>query len=496
MIDTREKNKWTVYLHIVPKAISGYDYDKYYVGITSQSPKNRWGKDGNIYKRSNQRFFENAINKYGWNNMDHLIVASHLTESEAKDMERVLIKRLDSYGDHGYNLTLGGDGLLGNVPKTSKIIHVFKTDGSYIESHDSYRFIKEKYHISERRIKTAIKSKLQILDYFFAYDEDVNPLYPDGYEIKELASYKTDYYVFQFDFEGKYINKFSSAKEAAKKTGCGAREIYSQVSEGNDANYQCHYIWKKNEDVVTTDDGYAIKGFIPPAIWVYQFDFDGNFMERFDSIAKVSEKYDLDRVTIWKHLTGQVKRYGKNPQQMFTWRYLKDVKVINGEYRIDPIRSYFMYQPKEHHEKFMIKVYQFDLQGDFIANYPSIDEASSASNTCSQTIRKFINGKATINLQSRYIWADNNNVIFTNGTYKLKKMPSCAIKYVFGFRNDGTFLGKFKSTREASRITGESNSNISYKLARRSTNENNCKTLWRYSEDVKELEDGSFLMLR
>ena len=496
LIDTREDAKWTVYVHIVPKAISGYDYDKYYVGITSQSPKRRWGKNGNVYRRSNQRFFEYAICKYGWDNMKHFIIASHLTETEAKDMERVLIKQLDSYGSHGYNLTFGGDGALGAVPKTSKRIHIFKTDGTYIESLDSFRFIKEKYHLSESRIKTAAKSKRQVLDYFFAYDEDVISLYPEGFEIKDLDSYRTDCYVYQFDFEGKYIERFSSAKEAARITGCGVGEIYSQVSEGKGATFQCNYIWKKDEDVISTADGYVIKNFIPPDIWIYQFDFDGNFMERYDSIAQLAEKYNLDRVTIWKHLTGQMKRYGKNPQLMFTWRYLKDVKVINGEYRIDPIRSFFTHKPKEHHPKFMIRVYQFDLLGNYIAEYPSLNLACSSTNTCLSTIRKFIAGKATINQNTRYIWADSNNVVWTNGTYKLKVIPLNVIKYVYGFRIDGTFIGKFKSVREASRKTGESNENIDYKLTKHTTGDNRFHTLWRYSEDVQELPDGSFLMLR
>ena len=43
MIDNRENNIWTVYVHIVPKTITEYNYDKYYVGITSQFPvEKRW----------------------------------------------------------------------------------------------------------------------------------------------------------------------------------------------------------------------------------------------------------------------------------------------------------------------------------------------------------------------------------------------------------------------------------------------------------------------
>ena len=41
MIDNRENNVWTVYVHIIPQSITKYDYDKYYVGITSKSVEKR-----------------------------------------------------------------------------------------------------------------------------------------------------------------------------------------------------------------------------------------------------------------------------------------------------------------------------------------------------------------------------------------------------------------------------------------------------------------------
>ena len=40
-----EKENYIVYLHTVPKEISGYDYDKYYVGITGTKPEARWGEE-------------------------------------------------------------------------------------------------------------------------------------------------------------------------------------------------------------------------------------------------------------------------------------------------------------------------------------------------------------------------------------------------------------------------------------------------------------------
>ena len=95
--------KWTVYVHI--NKING----KKYVGITSVKPKYRWGK-GSGYK--NQPKFYNAIQKYGWNNFEHIIVASNLTQEEANNFEILLIEKLNSI-NFGYNVSNGGKGLSG-----------------------------------------------------------------------------------------------------------------------------------------------------------------------------------------------------------------------------------------------------------------------------------------------------------------------------------------------------------------------------------------------
>lgn len=109
MIDYRENNKWTVYVHIVPKEISGNSNDKYYVGITSQEPESRWGSVGNGYIKN--KHFTRAIKKYGWKNLVHEIIAEYLTKDEACEFEKKLIKELNSNNPmYGYNHTIGGEG--------------------------------------------------------------------------------------------------------------------------------------------------------------------------------------------------------------------------------------------------------------------------------------------------------------------------------------------------------------------------------------------------
>ena len=80
--------------------------NKKYIGITKQKPEDRW-RHGLGYK-SQQKFYR-AIEKYGWNNFDHIILNTGLSAEEAGTQEQILISLLDTYYN-GYNATLGGDG--------------------------------------------------------------------------------------------------------------------------------------------------------------------------------------------------------------------------------------------------------------------------------------------------------------------------------------------------------------------------------------------------
>ena len=97
---------WTVYEHITPSG-------KRYIGITSKKPEERW-KNGNGYKDT---LFGRAIEKYKWENIQHNIISTDLTEKEAKWLENYLICyywTFVGFSDcNGYNCTLGGDGQVG-----------------------------------------------------------------------------------------------------------------------------------------------------------------------------------------------------------------------------------------------------------------------------------------------------------------------------------------------------------------------------------------------
>lgn len=91
---------YSVYMHLTPNG-------KRYIGITSCSIKERWKNNGLGYKG---QVFYRAIQKYGWDNIQHIVLAENLSEDCAKSMEINLIAQYDTTNPKcGYNQSFGGD---------------------------------------------------------------------------------------------------------------------------------------------------------------------------------------------------------------------------------------------------------------------------------------------------------------------------------------------------------------------------------------------------
>lgn len=96
-----EERKYIVYIH--KNKING----KVYVGITHYTnPEKRW-RGGREYKRN--VLFNKAIQKYGWDNFEHLILFKNLPQEAACKIEVLLIKRY-RVKNSCYNIADGGQG--------------------------------------------------------------------------------------------------------------------------------------------------------------------------------------------------------------------------------------------------------------------------------------------------------------------------------------------------------------------------------------------------
>lgn len=135
-------NNYTLYIHIVPN-------NKVYIGITSNVPKIRWGHGGKGY--FGHKYFWSAIQKYGWDNIKHEIIATNLTKQEACQMEINMIAKYQSNNPlYGYNLSSGGE---------------FNSGFHYERTPESIERIRKmntgKKHSEETKKKISMNSKMK-----------------------------------------------------------------------------------------------------------------------------------------------------------------------------------------------------------------------------------------------------------------------------------------------------------------------------------------------
>lgn len=94
--------EYSVYMH------TNKTNEKKYIGITAQVPESRWGTGGRNYRNKCPHFW-NAIQKYGWDNFTHSIVATGLSKEDACQMEIDLIRTYKTQNrEFGYNTMAGG----------------------------------------------------------------------------------------------------------------------------------------------------------------------------------------------------------------------------------------------------------------------------------------------------------------------------------------------------------------------------------------------------
>ncbi|MCM1232644.1 MAG: hypothetical protein NC489_21165 [Ruminococcus flavefaciens] len=303
MIDYRKDNIWSVYIHIVPKRISGYKWDKYYVGITSQSVKKRWS-GGNGYV-SNQYFYK-AIKKYKWENIIHEIIAKNLTMNEACDMERTLIRYLNSNNNkYGYNLTSGGDTHLhrsfkGKDNPQSKLIYQFDKDFNFIAKYPSSV---EADKITNSHSSEAALENFSSGGFYWARENNIYLDTDGNIHMKNPPVLIRRKEIFQFDSDFKYINRYDSTQDAQRQTNV----FHTTISGASKRRMKSHgFYWLCREDINFFEGVPQIKGNIKEELIQKRIKNrynkeDGRIKivnittnELFSSISNAAEKYGID----------------------------------------------------------------------------------------------------------------------------------------------------------------------------------------------------------
>lgn len=307
-----QKSDWCVYVHI--NKING----KKYIGI-SHDLKTRWKP----WEYNGCTAFYNAIQKYGWENFDHIVLMNGLTKDMADEIEKELIKKYQTRKKaNGYNIATGGwlTGLFGDSIHNSKQIHQYDLNGIYIQSFDSMS--EASILINNSYGGSAIASALKHNHYAYGYLWNnilVDSMEPyKGKIIKKTQSYPEIIRVSMKDFS---IIRYGSICDVSNSSHY--RTIVLQCC-GNTSEKQNRlsydgYFWFFIDDY--SDENVKAKYleytryFNGPVI---QYDLKGNMIKKYNS-ALETKKYNYSPNNVLRVCRGE-----QETHKGYQWRYEYD----------------------------------------------------------------------------------------------------------------------------------------------------------------------------
>lgn len=205
----QKRNNWIVYKHISPSG-------KVYIGITGNTPAQRWVRGKGYGKQS---IFYQAIQKYGWDNIEHKVLIDNLTKRQAEEVEIQLISYYKSQG-LSYNVTDGEDGAHGYKHSEEWKKQCSEWMKNRVISKETIQRWKETmllhpYHPTEdakRRISAAAK----LVDHTKA---------------SHIAALKRSKHLYLIDENGTILQEFQSQQDMAKAFGVTDATIYKYIGK-------------------------------------------------------------------------------------------------------------------------------------------------------------------------------------------------------------------------------------------------------------------------
>lgn len=238
---------------------------KRYIGITKNDPQKRW-KNGKAYKGN--AHFTNAVKKYGWDNIKHVILHKGLSKEEACNYEVKYIELYQTYDpEYGYNLTHGGEsGYICSEETLNKLSNSHKGKRLSLEQREKIsKTLKGRKHTKEWNDKISkshigithtedSKKKMSISKKGIKFSDEVikrrsdtlKRKYKDDAEYydsvkKRLKSHTDKLKMKVMCVETGFI--FESLNEAARFMGKGTGNIHSVCSGRTKTAYGFHWMY-------------------------------------------------------------------------------------------------------------------------------------------------------------------------------------------------------------------------------------------------------------
>ena len=371
--------EYKVYVHI--NKING----KIYIGQTKQTLEKRY-KNG----YENCRYFWNALQKYGWDNFEHIILLDNLSGDMANIIEEALIKKYNSTNKNiGYNLYSGG---LNHTPSDEcrkrmsearrgekhwnygrhwgddfkkKLSEIHKGREVPIEWREKMSKSKKGKKFSEEHKKSISESKMG----------DKNPMY--GKHLSDKAKqlrHERRKHILQYNLDGVFIKEWDSAEDISVNYNVDLSNIVRCCI--GELKSCCGFIWEyKNGDIIpqTTipyKDRIKENCMTNRYKKVYKYAIDGHFIDEYECAQEVENIYGTKAYLIKRCCDGET-----YVCDGFRWSYEKVDKL-------DDLKDTNYYKGK------MIPVVQLDTDWNFINEWESISVAGKNTHIDSSSISR------------------------------------------------------------------------------------------------------------
>lgn len=332
-----------IYCHTSPSG-------KRYIGQTCNDPEKRWsGGRGYI----DCPYFHRAIEKYGWDNIRHEILMLCHTKEMANLLEIRLIARFETTNrDKGYNVSKGGDGPLGvtwteeHRKRQSKLM-----TGNGNSMYGRHHTAESRALISKNRKGKPVSDEMREL----------------RTSVLRKANARRKTPIVQCDLDGNPIATYPGLSDAVRENGYSHATIWRVLNgKGQTAyGFKWEYVDEELKERARAYRESERKRKPPAGHGVIQYDLDGNEVARYSSLCDVERKTGLCRDRVGDCCHGGLESYGG-----YVWRH--DEQATK--------------------EADNTAVAQLDIDGNLIAKYGSLAEASRNSGIPRYLIRNCCRG--------------------------------------------------------------------------------------------------------
>jgi len=417
-----------IYCHIAPNG-------KRYIGQTRLKPEHRWCR-GHGY--DSQQHFSRAIDKYGWDNFDHVILCSVSSKEYADFLEQWFIAKWDTTNpDNGYNHSKGGGGGNG-VTWDAERKRAFS---EYMSGENNPMYGR---HHSPETIALMSKNRSGKL------------ISPEMREFRTGVLLKANkdrqIPVRQLDLDGNLIATYAGVSEVEKAIGFNHASIWNTCRGNTDKAYG--YRWEYVDDELRHEAELRRDSRPTGGTAIVQYSLDGTELARFKSLSEAERETGVPRDGISDCCCSGTEVYGG-----YVWRFADASQTVTDK----------------------TAVIQFSKQGERIAEYKSLVEASAQTGVPRYLIRRCCRGVKKSAGGFKWEFLDSS----------MKDNPAIVRMGVIQLDLDGNEITRFASLTEAMSATGYDRHRISECCQGRRESYRNYR--WRYAEQAESNKPASGL---